>query len=234
MRTDLAWVLVLGAVLFPVTNRLYSVEFSATSSPLVISAADDALYELSYDTSYALVLWVKWGLVPTAASIVAQISNGAQPILAVTQGTNGKWTAAAASSSGLATAISSIYSTTVWTHIGVSVCSVTGQLTLYVTQMARIYDFLYSPRVLLPKSRPRSYDSNSRHQSCRTSTRLQSSLYLSRPCRHHSPDPCRFLSFSVPWELFRPRRQVLQLLHPANLRDHSSLYVWELLGMDER
>ena len=127
-------VLLLGVVLslswLPVTKQLYSVEFSATSSPLTLSASTDALFQLSYDSSYTLVMWVKWGLPPTATSVVAQLTTGFQPRLSVTQGTDGRRTA---SSSGLQTISSPVLSTSVWTHIAVSVCSVTGQLSLYGT-----------------------------------------------------------------------------------------------------
>ena len=108
--------------LMQVTKLQYSVEFTATSTPLVLAASSDTLFQLSFDTSYALVIWVKWAIPPTAASVVAQIKNSASVRMSVTQGTDGRWTASAESTSGLVNVNSPVLSTSVWTHIGVSVC----------------------------------------------------------------------------------------------------------------
>lgn len=128
------WCGVLAVSWMQVTRQFYAVEFSTSSSLMAFSASDNAPFQLSYDTSYGVMLWVKWGLPPSASSVVAKLDNGPQLLLSITQGTDGRWTVSAASISGLETVISSVLSTSVWTHIGVSVCSVTGLLSLHVTQ----------------------------------------------------------------------------------------------------
>lgn len=128
------WCLSVCMALIQVTKLQYSVEFTAASTPLVLAASSDVLRPLSFDTSYGLMLWVKWGVPPSAGSVVVQIKNGAQLRMTVTQGTDGKWAASAASTSGLVAINSPVLTTTAWTHIAVSVCSITGKLTLYVTQ----------------------------------------------------------------------------------------------------
>ena len=129
------WVLCMSIclALLQVTKLQYSVEFTAASTPLVLTASSDVLSQLSSDTSYALVIWVKWAIPPIATSVVPQTKNSASARMSVTQGTDGRWTASADSTSGLVNINSPVLSTSVWTHIGVSVCSGAG-LTLYITQ----------------------------------------------------------------------------------------------------
>lgn len=134
MRVIFLWYWTLALSWLTITKQRFSVEFSATSAPLVLTAYADELFQLSYDSSYGLVLWVKWGLPPSATSTVAQLSNGVQMLLSVTQRTDGRWTASTTSSSGVETITSPVLSLIAWTHIGVSVCSVTGLLSLYVTE----------------------------------------------------------------------------------------------------
>lgn len=130
MRVQLLWWLALSTTLLSLTRKLYSVEFTASSSPLVLTSADDMLYQIAYDESYGLLLWVRWGVPPSASSRVVQITNGAQLLLSITQGSDGRWT----STSGLVTIFSPALSTSVWTHVSVSVCFATGVFALYVTQ----------------------------------------------------------------------------------------------------
>lgn len=120
----------LALALLQVTNPLYSVEFSASSSSLAFSASSDVLYQLSYENSYSLVLWVKLEEVPTASTVVAQLTSPGQSLLQISQGTDGVWKASA----GQIILSSSVYSVSVWTHVAVSMCSALSLLSLYVTQ----------------------------------------------------------------------------------------------------
>ena len=64
MRTLLVCPLSLVLALMQVTKLQYSVEFTAASPPIVLAASSDTLFQLSSDTSYALVIWVKWAIPP--------------------------------------------------------------------------------------------------------------------------------------------------------------------------
>jgi len=117
-----------------ITKERFAVEFSSLSTPLTFSSTDDVLFQVSYQSSYSVMLWVRWGVTPSPSSVVAELSSQGQSLITVTKASDGKWTASAAGLNGLVTVTSSVYAMTVWTHVMVSACSVTSELSLFVTQ----------------------------------------------------------------------------------------------------
>ena len=115
-------------------DQTYSKTFLPTGSPLVFQASSDQLYQCTYTASYSLLTWVKISRLPSSPLIFLSLRNGVLPVLQVTKGVDGSYTATAAVDYCGGTVSVSLPGSAPpeWSHVAVIVCAA-GTLRLAVT-----------------------------------------------------------------------------------------------------